>query len=58
MRVERSLIHGWGVLAVKDIKHGELVVEYIGEVIIKLVSMQHSFGNPFPNEQKCMKELT
>lgn len=38
LRVERSMIHGWGVLAVKEIHHGELVVEYIGQVICKPVS--------------------
>ena len=57
MRVERSMIHGWGVVAVKEISRGELVVEYIGQVIRKPVSVQHSFDNPFQNELKCMQEL-
>ncbi|XP_044961464.1 uncharacterized protein LOC123412579 [Hordeum vulgare subsp. vulgare] len=37
LRVERSKIHGWGVLTVKEINCGELIVEYIGEVICKPV---------------------
>ncbi|KAF7109349.1 LOW QUALITY PROTEIN: hypothetical protein CFC21_109631 [Triticum aestivum] len=38
LRVERSKIHGWGVLTVKEINCEELIVEYIGEVIYKSVS--------------------
>lgn len=46
MRVERSKIHGWGVLTVKEINCEELIVEYIGEVICKPVSLQKKVVRP------------
>ncbi|CAM0910739.1 unnamed protein product [Alopecurus aequalis] len=49
LRLERSTIHGWGVLAVKEIDHDELIVEYIGQVIRKPLSdmrevLEHQHG--------------
>ena len=29
----RSKIHGWGLFAMEDISAGEMVIEYVGEVI-------------------------
>jgi hypothetical protein len=44
LRFEPSMIHGWGLFTMEDIPAGEMVVEYVGELVRSIIADRREVG--------------